>query len=116
MAGDEIDYDALAARLTNPDARPQPGQVLRGEEAAAYGRAFLLHEYGSEEALAAAMVRPGRPRIGSGKRGPSPTVRARISERDFAELARLREQTGRTEADLVREGVRLLLAQQKEAS
>ncbi|WP_345762031.1 hypothetical protein [Diaminobutyricibacter sp. McL0608] len=43
-------------------------------------------------------------------------MRARISEQDFAELAHLRELTGRTEADLVREGVHLLLAQYKQAS
>ncbi|SEI17800.1 MULTISPECIES: hypothetical protein [unclassified Leifsonia] len=116
MAGDEIDFDALAARLTDPNVEIGSKKVLRGKEAAAYGRAMLLREYGSEEALAAALIAPGRPKLGSGRRGPSPTVRARISEQDFAELAQLREETGRTEADLVREGVHLLLAQHKRAS
>ena len=116
MVGDEIDYDALASRLTDPDVELRPGQVLRGAEAAAHGRELMLSQYGSEEALEAAMIHPGRPKLGTGRRGPSPTVRARVSEQDFAELAQLREQTGRTEADLVREGLHLLLAQYKRAS
>lgn len=90
--------------------------MLHGADAAAHGHELMLQAYGSEEALSAAMVVPGRPKLGSGRRGPSPTVRARISEQDFAELAHLRELTGRTEADLVREGVHLLLAQYKQAS
>jgi hypothetical protein len=116
MAGDEIDYDALAERLTDQDAAMPSGRVLRGAEAAAHGRELMLTAYGSEDALAAAMVQPGRPKLGSGRRGPSPTVRARISEQDFARLTVLREQTGRTEAELVREGVHLLLEQHRAAS
>jgi hypothetical protein len=115
MAGDEIDYEALAARLTDPDVESPVRRELHGDEAAAYGRAFLLREYGSEGALDAAL-RPGRPKLGSRKPGPSPTVRARVSEEDFAAFTRLREATGRTEAELLREAVHLLLTQHRMAS
>lgn len=47
----------------------------------------------------------GRPRVGDAKRGPSPTVRARLSEAEFAAFEQLRETTGRTQSDLVREAV-----------
>ncbi|MCS5732876.1 ribbon-helix-helix protein, CopG family [Herbiconiux daphne] len=115
MAGDEIDYEALAARLTDTDVHTGAHKELYGEDAAAHGRAFLLREYGSEDALKAAM-RPGRPKLGTRKPGPSPTVRARVSEEDFAAFTRLREETGRSEAELLREAVHLLLAQHKLAS
>lgn len=116
MDTDEVDYEALAERLTNPATEVRPGEtVLRGAEAAAAGRAMMLEAYGSEEALEAAMVRPGRPRIGA-KKGPSPTVRTRVSEEDFALFAQLRQETGRTEAELLREAVHLLLVQHKIAS
>jgi len=116
MTDDDIDYEALAARLTDPEIPLKPtGKALFGEDAARAGREFLLREYGSEEALERAL-KPGRPALGEPGDGPSPTVRARISRHDFAELAQLREKTGRTEADLLREGVHLLLERYKHAS
>ena len=116
MTDDDIDYEALIARLTDPNIPLKPtGKALHGDEAAKAGREFLLREYGSEEALERAM-RPGRPALGEPGEGPSPTVRARVSRNDFAELARLREKTGRTEADLLREGLHLLLEHYKQAS
>ncbi|MBF4571158.1 hypothetical protein ITJ64_01350 [Herbiconiux sp. VKM Ac-1786] len=62
MAADEIDYEALAARLTDPEVETVAQRELYGEEAAAHGRALLLREYGSEEALKASL-RPGRPKL-----------------------------------------------------
>ncbi|MDO4135505.1 hypothetical protein [Clavibacter michiganensis] len=50
LADDE--YEELARRLTDPDEPlPEPGWVLTGAAAAAYGRASLLREYGSMEAV-----------------------------------------------------------------
>jgi len=116
MADSEIDYAALADRLTDPEVDLGPArEELRGNAASARGHALMLREYGSEEALAAAM-RPGRPKLGLKKPGPSPTVRARISEDDFAAFTQLREETGRSEAELVREGIHLLLQQHRIAS
>jgi hypothetical protein len=115
MAGNDTDYEGLAARLTDSEVEAPSHRELHGDEAAAYGRAFLLREFGTEEALEAAM-RPGRPKLGTRKPGPSPTVRARVSEEDFAALTRLRKETGRTEAELLREAVHLLLAQHEIAS
>jgi hypothetical protein len=116
LTDDDIDYEALAARLTDPDVPLTPtGKALFGEDAARAGRTFMLEQYGSEEALERAM-KPGRPALGEPGEGPSPTVRARVSRHDFDELARLRAETGRTEADLLREGVQLLLERYKHAS
>ncbi|MEV8212287.1 hypothetical protein [Leifsonia sp. NPDC077715] len=116
MTDDKTDYEALIARLTDPNIPLVPtGKALFGEDAARAGREFLLEQYGSEEALQEAL-KSGRPSLGEPGEGPSPTVRARVSRHDFAELAKLRERTGRTEADLVREGVHLLLERYKTAS
>lgn len=52
---------------------------------------------------------PGRPRIAHAASGPSPLVQARLSEQAFAELAALREATGQSQSDLLREAVELLL-------
>lgn len=107
------DYDALAARLTDPN---QPvtaaGEALRGAEAAEVGRDFLLREYGSTEAIERAMVKRGRPRIGASG-GPSPTVRARITPDEYAAMKRLSESSGRSQSDLVREAVHQLLRDHK---
>ncbi|MGV8882842.1 MAG: ribbon-helix-helix domain-containing protein [Rhodoglobus sp.] len=108
----EADYDELAGRLTDPSTPlPAPDVVLTGEEAAAAGRAFLLVEYGDEEALEHAL-RPGRPRVGA-PRGESPTVRGRLSGEDFAAFKLLEERTGKKQSELVREAVHLLLAEHK---
>ena len=108
----DADYNELAARLADPAIPlPKPEAVLTGEAAAAEGRAFLLREYGGEEALQGAL-RPGRPRVGS-PRGESPTVRGRISDADFAAFKRLEERTGKKQSELVREAVQLLLAEHK---
>ena len=56
------------------------------------------------------LQRPGRPRVGDTKRGPSPTLRGRVSDADYAAFQKLEKVTGRTQSDLVREGVQLLLA------
>lgn len=113
MAENEaIDYDELAARLTDPAIPlPPPTDVATGAEAAARGHAFLLSEYGSEEALQRAL-RPGRPRVGSPS-GESPTVRGRISDADFAAFKLLEERTGKKQSELVREAVHLLLVEHK---
>jgi hypothetical protein len=51
MTADEIDYEALAERLTDPaTVVPAEGSVLSGAEAAAAERAIMLESYGSEEA------------------------------------------------------------------
>ncbi len=116
MSDDTIDYAALEARLTDPG---QPlrsaGQVRTGAAAAADGHAFLLREYGSDEAIAAELRR-GRPRIGSAKRGPSPAVRGRLSEADYEAFQLIAEQTGRSQSDLVREAVHELIMRYRAAS
>lgn len=112
MATSDPDYGELAARLTDPDVETHGvGKPISGTAAAAEGRAFLLREYGSEEALQRAL-RPGRPRVGAPS-GESPTVRGRISDADFAAFKLLEERTGKKQSELVREAVQLLLAEHK---
>lgn len=110
MAGNEVDYGALAQRLNDPGTELRgKGKPLHGADAAEGGRAFLLREFGSEEALEAAL-RPGRPKVGQKKTaGASPTVRGRISESDFAAFKALEAATGKGQSELVREAVHLLL-------
>lgn len=106
---EHIDYNALEAQLTDP-GRAHPGgeQVKTGPAASTEGSAFLLREYGTQEAVAVALS-PGRPRVGEPRRGPSPTVRARLSDADYSAFKRLEEVTGRTQSELVREAVHRLL-------
>lgn len=114
---DEAAFEALAARLTDPSIPlPKPTNVLTGEAAAAAGRAFLIREYGSEEALDAELRAAGRPRLGETPKGASPTVRGRIPEADRAAFDELIKETGKKESELVREAVHLLLEQHRKAS
>ncbi|MFK0009684.1 hypothetical protein ACIQTZ_21790 [Paenarthrobacter sp. NPDC090520] len=110
MAGDEMDYEALAQRLSDPDTEVQGiGTALHGADAAAAGRSFLLREFGSDEAIEAAL-RPGRPKVGQRQSaGPSPTVRGRISEQEYQAFNDLIRETGKGQSALVREAVHLLL-------
>lgn len=111
------DWAALADRLTDPATPlPSPTRVLQGDAAAASGHEFMLREYGSEEALAAALHRAGRPRAGDAPRGSSPTVRGRIPEIDFAAFKLLEQRTGKGQSELVREAVHLLLERYRAAS
>ncbi|MFJ8896655.1 hypothetical protein ACIRCZ_18880 [Leifsonia sp. NPDC102414] len=113
----DAEYEALAARLTDPDTElPAPHNVLGGRVAEAAGRKFMLSEYGSQEALDAALRTAGRPRLESTPKGASPTVRGRIAEADRAAFDQLIEQTGKKESELVREAVHLLLEQHELAS
>ncbi len=109
----EKDYDAIAARLTDPD-RPatRPAEVRTGADAAAEGREFLLREYGSM-GVVDAIVR-GRPNVGSAKSGPSPTVRGRIPKVEHAAFMKLVEATGQSESALVREAVHQLLERNRD--
>lgn len=109
----EKDYEALAARLTDP-AIPveRPANVLTGAAAAAAGRELLLAEYGSAEALDGVLRSAGRPRLGESAKGPSPTVRGRIPVADRAAFDRLIELSGKKESELVREAIHRLLVQE----
>lgn len=108
--------EELAYRLAEDPAHPLPApvDVRTGESAAAYGREFLLREFGDEQAIQAAMRKPGRPRKATVKvaarKGASPTVRARVTDADFDTLALIEAKTGKTESELVREGVALVIA------
>ncbi|MEO7016721.1 MAG: ribbon-helix-helix protein, CopG family [Leifsonia sp.] len=113
----DAEYEALAARLTDPGVElPKLENVLTGAAAVAAGREFMLREYGSQEALDAALRSAGRPRLGTKPKGASPSVRGRIAEADRAAFDELIRQTGRNESELVREAVHLLLEQHKLAS
>lgn len=112
----ERDFDAASERYVDESEPIAPmGEALTGDMAAATGRELLVEGYGSLEAVEAE-IRRGRRRIGDTRSGASPVVRARISDQDFAAFKRLEQMTGRSQADLVREGVHLLLEQHRLAS
>ncbi len=101
-------YEVLAARLTDPAMPLTPvGDALRGEAAAAAGRAFLLNAYGSEAAVLDAM-RPGRPHVGL-PRGESPAIKTRLPLEDSEALEELARRKNTTKSELVRLGIRRLL-------
>lgn len=105
-------YEEHAAHLSAPATDlPGSGSALHGAAAAAAGRSFLVETYGSEEAVEHAMRR-GRPRLGQTS-GASPEVRGRLIPAEFDALEKLRQQTGRSRSDLVREGIHLLLQKNK---
>ncbi len=109
----DTDYETLAAALTHPDTVLQPaGTAVAGAEAAAAGRGLMLQEFGSEEALEAAM-RPGRPAVGREKHGASPLVRGRITPEDRLALDELRARTGKSESALVRAAIHQMLIEQQ---
>ena len=109
----DVDYASLAARLADPnEVLPAPGSVLTGDDAARYGREFLLREYGSDEAIRRAM-RPGRPIVGTPKQGPSPVVRGVIPVEEFDALNTLAERSGKGRSELVRQSVHDLLVAEK---
>jgi hypothetical protein len=111
QSDDPIDYDALAAQLTDPSTRLQPPRrAATGRDAARAGQEFLLREYGSQGAID--QVLRGRPKVGQAK-GASPTVRARISESDYAAFKQLEQDSGLSQSDLVREAVHRLLTDHK---
>ncbi|WP_426625711.1 hypothetical protein ACPPVW_06550 [Leifsonia sp. McL0607] len=112
----ERDFEAASDRYADQSMPVAPtGPALTGEAAAAAGREFLVAEYGSIEAVERE-IRRGRRKVGDTRRGESPVVRGRISDEDFAAFKRLEEATGRTQAELVREGVHLLIERHKIAS
>lgn len=112
----ERDFEAAAERYADQSEPVEPiREALTGDRAAAAGRELLVEGYGSLE-MVEEEIRRGRRRIGDTRRGASPVVRARISDQDFAAFKRLEELTGRSQADLVREGVHLLLEQHRLAS
>jgi hypothetical protein len=58
-------------------------------------------------------MRPGRPVVGSAKRGPSPVVRGVIPAEEFAALNVLVMRSGKAQSELVRKAVHDLLVAEK---
>ncbi|WP_431031239.1 ribbon-helix-helix protein, CopG family [Plantibacter sp. RU18] len=111
---EKIDYDALEARLTDPAVPLEaPLEVRTGAAAAQFGRDFMLREYGSEEALASAMRRPGRPRVGAEQNGASPVVRGAIPAADYEALDAFVKRSGKKQSAIVREAVHEYLVGRK---
>jgi hypothetical protein len=104
-------YEALAEKAECGDFLMEPGgQVLHGQEAVDEGRRILMWATETdtvEDALKTA--RRGHPRLSPGT-GRSPVVRARLEESDYAALETMAEETGKTQSELVRQGVKLVLA------
>jgi len=125
MTDDE--HEELARRLTDPEEpMPEPGWVLTGAAAAAYGRAFMLREYGSMKAVEQA-IEDAR-RYEAEKRATAdadpdvdpdailasePVVRAVIPAADFAAFRELERRSGLEQEELVRRAVHELLVAEK---
>lgn len=110
MSEGESALERLATRLiAGSGSLPVPTQIASGDAAAARGRALLVDSYGSNEQLDIELRKAGRPRVGEPPKGPSPTVRSRIPARDYAALVSLREHTGKSESELIREAIHAVL-------
>jgi hypothetical protein len=110
--------EELAQRLSESSGPfPEPLSVRTGSDAAAAGREFLLREFGDEQSIEAAMRKPGRPSKKSSptgavtaNAGASPTVRGRVPLADYRRLQEVEKKSGKTESELVREGIALVIA------
>jgi len=115
MSEKDIDYDALSERYADPSVPVvTSGPALTGEAAAAAGRDFAIAEYGSVEAMEAE-IRRGRPRIGTEPvmAATARTVRATLSDADYAAFEELRRSTGARQATLVRNAIHEYLSTHK---
>ncbi|MDR1213428.1 MAG: ribbon-helix-helix protein, CopG family [Propionibacteriaceae bacterium] len=110
-AHDDQHYWDLDEQAERGELRPEPDNpVLHGDAAVAEGQRILMWATETdtiEEALA--MARRGHPRLSPGQ-GRSPVVRARLEEADYEALEALAERSGKSQSELVRQGVKLVLA------
>lgn len=112
-ASEEARYAEMAHAISDPETLAQAnGELLVGDAAATAGRTFMLESYGSEAALQEAM-RPGRPKLGAGYgRGSSQEVRGRVTAEQKSLIDFLREKTGKSESQIVRDAIDALLRQE----
>jgi hypothetical protein len=104
------EYWELSEQAERGELHVIPETALTGAAAVAASRDMLLWATETSSfAEAHQALLPGRPRIGE-NRGASPTIRARVTATDYAALTELSQKTGRTQSELVREGIRLVLA------
>jgi hypothetical protein len=112
MSPDEERFAELSARAERGELQPIPGTALYGKDAEEAGQQDLMRAAQTDtldEALR--VLKAGRPRRGEREfPGESPVVRVRIPAQDYAELQSLATSSGRSPSDLVREGVRRVLA------
>jgi hypothetical protein len=106
---DQTEYNRLDAHCSDPATALPEGDVppMRPEWEP---RALVEAMFGSV-AAAEEFIRQGRPALGASRpAGPSPTVRGRLTRADFARLQAHLAKTGKTQSQVVREGVSLVLA------
>lgn len=95
-------YEGLAARAERGERTVKSGTVRRGEAARAEARTALREATGAATPQEAVRLAVGRPSVGSGKRGPSPVVRARVPQSLKDRVQALAEREQRDESDIVR--------------
>lgn len=98
-------YEELAARAERGDLAVKPGTVRRGKSARADARSALMKATGATSPEDAVHLAVGRPSVGSTKRGPSPTVRARVPQALKDRVHALAQSEDRDESDIVREAL-----------
>lgn len=97
-------YEGLAARAARGELAVKPHTVVRGPAAAAAANKALMEATGAPTPQKAAQLAMGRPPVGT-KRGPSPTVRARVPQTLKDRVHALAEREQRDESDIVREAL-----------
>jgi len=102
-------YEALAAKAERGQLKAKPGTMKRGAESRAEVRAAFMAATGAESVDEARMLALGRPPVGA-KQGPSPVVRARITNVMKQQVAMIAEVQHRSESDIVRDALAAYVA------
>lgn len=100
-------YEALAEQAERGElTAPEDAQTVRGPEAGSIVYQWTGTDDPEEAVRILASAAPeGRPRVGAGKRGPSPTLRARVSPELAEAVAQVREAESMSESELIRAAV-----------
>ncbi len=107
-------YEKLDEYYSDPKTEVKTvGKPLLGEEAAKHGKALLVKEFGSAEAVEE-FIRRGRPRLGQAAgAGSSREIRGRITDRQYKALQGLMQKKQRTMSELIRDMTESYLSTQK---
>ena len=101
---DNYDWNALAVQAEKGHLAPVKGTVLRGEDAAASGRAALLSATGVDSIDEAKHIALGRPRLAS-ESAQSVTWKVRASTKLDGMVDEIAKREGRTRSALIRDAV-----------
>ena len=102
---ERLDHDLSAGTVQVPSS----ARIRRNEDGLEDTRRYIREATGAETDAEAIRIAVGRPRIGHG-RGPSPSVRVRVTPQMHDELSARARREGRTVSEVVRSAAKEYLA------